>query len=195
MSAAGTHTKGAAVRAFLRWHEGSQRERVQRAAAAVPAEHRHLLDPRREALGILPSLWYPSELVHALVDDLTAGLDESELERLAREGGRAIIKDSLGGVYKVLFNFLVSPERYAKNADRIWRVFHDSGSNEMSVVGPSEHLSRIVDWRGHHPFICRLHRATTGHLYGEMKCKEVALTDEGCLGRGDAACVTRIAWK
>jgi hypothetical protein len=194
-SASGTHSKGASIRSFLGWYERSQdRERVIRAIRQLPPEHRLLLDADRDAFGVLPSRWYPSELVHALVDALTAGLSEEQLDRLARDGARVIIKDGLNGVYKMIFDLLVTPERYARHSHRIWRMFHDTGSTDVVVVGPREQRARITDRWGHHPFICRLNRASTAVLYGEMKCRNVVLTDEGCVARGDRECVSLVRW-
>jgi hypothetical protein len=191
----GTHTKGAAIRSFLSWYERSgDRARLVGALEVVPPEHRGLLDPSREALGVLPSVWYPSPLVHALVDGVTAGLSEDELSRLAHEGAQVIIRESLNGVYKMLFALLVNPERYAKNAHRIWKMFHDSGTTDIAILGPREQRARISGWRGHHPFICRLNRASTAELYRAMKCKNVVLSDEKCVTRGQDVCVSRIVW-
>jgi hypothetical protein len=190
----GTHTKGAAIRSFLSWYERRDKKRLLAALDVVPPEHRAMLDASRDALGVLPSVWYPSPLVHGLVDGVTGGMSEDELSRLAEDGAEVIVRESMTGIYKMVFSLLVTPERYAKNANRIWKMFHDSGTTEIAIVGPAEQRARISGWRGHHPFICRLNRASTAELYRAMKCKNVVLTDEKCVSRGHDVCVSRIVW-
>jgi hypothetical protein len=190
-----SHTKGAAIRSFFVWyHQHHGPERLVRALAAVPAAARHQLDAGIEGLGVLPSTWYPDDLVHQLVDHMIAGLSAEEQEALAREGSKAAMSDTLRGVYKVLVSLFVDPARLAKHVGKLWSAYHDSGALAATVLGPRRHEVSLVDWRGHHPFVCMMNRAAMETIYGQIGCKKAVAREKTCVASGGDACVMLIEW-
>src|SRR5262245_22017816 len=104
------HVKGVAVRALLQWYERrSHFAGVARLYDALPLQVRAAVQPKAEALGILPSSWVPDTTYHAILD---AMLDAPpcDLTRMTSEGAGAIMGATLKGVYKQLFEKLATPQ-------------------------------------------------------------------------------------
>ena len=188
------HVRGAAVREFFgwvaeTWGDERLREIVGRLEPGV-AKH---FDAQAKALGVLTSTWYEAREVHALVDSLLAGASAAERERIAREGADAVMKRTLRGVYKLLFDWMATPARYAKYAHKLWASYYDAGTLDISMPEPGLAVSVIADWRAHHPFVCDLNREASRAIYQAMKCKDVTCVRTHCVARGDAECrfVTR----
>src|SRR5579859_1534486 len=136
--------KGAAIREFVRWY-GAQfgDERVTKLAESMPPEFRAMVDPRAPHLGLIASEWYPAGGIHIVLDHMIAGLSAEERERISREGAQAVIHETLHGVYKIFFDLMVSPERYLKNAPKLFSRFFDHGTMQKAATGPREHTSYI----------------------------------------------------
>ena len=124
------HIKGAAFREFLIFY-GKNVDPV-RAAGAVKASGSFELNTARSDFGILQNTWYPAELVHELLDRLTEGFDEPELQKLAQAAAIHIMGVTLHGVYKTMFSLIATPERYARHIPKLWKVHYDNG--EPAVV-------------------------------------------------------------
>ncbi len=188
--------KGAAIREFLRWYV----ERVGEARAAelfrqVPSPHRAFFDPSSPTLGVLASTWYPAPAMHALCDAVTGNLAPSQQLVLAREGSRALMESTLRGVYRFLLQQMVSPERFAALAPRVWRTYFDSGDRSTDIVSPGRHDGIIRDWAGHHPFICAVQVHATTWIYENTGCKQVATFQTDCVSRGSAFCKWTTTWR
>ena len=194
--------KGAAFREFLVWYGRSKGQdlllaHVQamatRADAALLARE---LDPRKEALGVLASQWYPAELVHALLDEVARGRSTQELEALTSEASRAVMKATLSGLYRVLFEWMATPARYARYAPKLWSAYYDSGQLRIEF---DEHeakaVSTVTSWPGHHPLICDLNRGAAPAIYAAMGCRDARCTRLACVSRGDAECRFVTAWR
>src|SRR5258706_5720445 len=112
--------KGAAIREFLLWYAGAYGpDQLPALSARMRPEHRVLFDVKQRHLGVIASEWYPAKALHELLDLITQGMSPAEREKLAREGAQATIQATLRGVYRLLFETMMSPERYARNAQKL----------------------------------------------------------------------------
>jgi hypothetical protein len=188
--------KGVPIQHFLAWWEKSHGHHV----GAAVAEHLEsegygsLIRRDRPTLGVLPSVWYPSEFVHALLDHMLAQESEDALHELARAASDHAMSAILKGVYRAVFSLLATPERYPKYAQRIWNMHYDSGTIEFAKVASDEHLSSFHGWRGHHPFICMLNVQSAHAIYRAMGCDKVEVQHLGCVSRGDPRCSSHVRW-
>lgn len=185
--------KGIAIAAFVQWYQQQKDPaRLSEVIAGMSPEHRALLDVSRPSSGLIASAWYPSTLVHELVDGLSAGLAEDEVEALATQAEGAVMDATLHGVHKLFFRMLVTPERYARYSQPLWNRFFDSGQM-VTVVEGNEVRSRATGWRGYHCFICRMNREAMRIIHtamGEKVAGKVEMLE--CQARGDKACANRL---
>src|SRR5262245_19530 len=188
--------KGAAFREFVAWVEQDRGpDDLAGLVADLPAGiQRHFL-VGRPALGLLAGTWYPAELVHAFLDRLTKGLGEPELQRMARQGAEFTMEHNLRGVYRSLFSLFVSPRIYVLGMQQLWNLHYDSGRLRNTALGPNTHRAEVAEWRGHHPFACRLNTAAVFPIYGAMKCQDIEVHREACVSHGDPCCAWVIGWK
>lgn len=188
--------KGNAFREFLLWIEREQGSGPLRAAyERLSPEHQALLDPERPGLGVLASSWYPVEIVHQLLDQLTDGLSEAETHALARRAATVTIGAMMRGVQKMAFSLLVAPRRYPKIINRLWRMNYDSGSVRVVEHGDRCHEGIISGWRGHHPLVCLINQLAKEPMYRAMGCKDVRVEQTACISKGDADCRSKVTWR
>jgi hypothetical protein len=184
-----------AAREFVRWyHNVYGDEAVQALAAAAPEDFRPLIDPRAPNLGLISSEWYPAHGIHAVLDKMLEGRSQRERAELAEKGAEAVIHETLHGVYKVFFEMMVSPERYLKNAQKLFSRFFDEGQVEKSATGATEHTSVIRGWSAHHPLLCQFLRHVSEYVYSAMGCKDVKVDKLRCVSDGDGDCAYRVRW-
>lgn len=187
--------KGAAFREFLRFYVKTYGEAALcERSARMPAALRAQLAPEEPVLGVLHSTWYPAPLVHALLDELTRDMSDAQMRTLASKASSAVMQKTLHGLYKVLFDWMATPERYARHAPKLWHSYYDSGTMEITAQpSGTEALTVIRDWAAHHPFICELNRGAAEAIYAAMGCSDVVCERVACVSRGDAECrfVTR----
>lgn len=195
MSEAQPRIKGAGIRPFLVWYASRHgAARLLAAASAIPSEHRAGLDLEDPCLGVLASSWYPASSIHALLDNLVAGMPADQHQELAREGARAIIDSTLKGVYRLLFQTMMTPERYARNAQALFARFYDTGTMVKTPLAPVGHLSRVRDWSSHHPMLCQFIGHTAEYVYAALGCRDVRVRRTACVGLGDEECRFEITW-
>jgi hypothetical protein len=188
--------KGAAFREFVAWVEQDcGAETLAGVVARLPPEVQRQFLVGRPALGLLAATWYPAGLVHGFLDALTQGLSEQELQRMALQGAEFTMERNLRGVYRSLFSLFVSPRIYVLGMQQLWNLHYDSGRVRNTEKTPNMHRAEVEDWRGHHPFICRLNTAAVFPIYGAMKCQDIEVHREACVSRGDAACSWVITWR
>ncbi|MEZ4369724.1 MAG: hypothetical protein R3B07_02835 [Polyangiaceae bacterium] len=184
--------KGVAIAAFVQWYQQTKDpQRLAEVVSRMKPEHQAHLDVTRPGAGLIASTWYPSPLVHELMDGLCAGLPEAEVEALATQAEGAVMDATLHGVHKLFFRMLVTPERYARYSQPLWNRFFDSGQMVTEVVG-DEVRSRATGWRGYHCFICRMNREAMRIIHTAMgvKVERVEMTE--CQARGDKRCANRL---
>jgi hypothetical protein len=191
------HVKGAAVHELLVWYEHELgRDRLTEAVQRVPLELRSKLglDFGRDSLGILTSRWYDSEAMFSLLDVVGTGLGAAERIAVGERAADAVIRKTLRGVYRVLFSWLATPERYASFAERLWRSYYDTGT--MAVVSVGERaVCTIRDWRSHSQLGCEMNRAAAMAIYRAMGCAGVTTRREACVGEGASECRFVTTWQ
>jgi hypothetical protein len=187
--------KGAAVQDFLSWYAR------QFGDARMVHIWERLPDAVRGELGssytkLLAFHWYTVPAIHALLEQALDGHDAVEREQLAREGARVIISQTLRGLYRTIFKTLVSPARYLRNANTIWKAFHDTGRVEVQELGPCHHRSELYGWHGFHPFIQRLNGFAVKEIYEAMGCRAVSFEQTHALDeQGEPMYVTEVRWQ
>jgi hypothetical protein len=191
------HVKGAAVRELLAWYEHELgRPRLIEAVQSVPFEDRQRLglDFGRESLGVLTSRWYDSAMMFRLLDTVGRGLTRAERVAIGERAADAVIRQTLHGVYRVLFGWLATPERYASFAERLWRSYYDTGT--MSVVSTDEvAVCTIRDWHSHTELGCEMNRAAAMAIYRAMGCTNVSTRREACVDDGASECRYVTKWQ
>lgn len=189
--------KGAAFREFIAYYRTTYgAPELKALVEALPAVHRRELDPNDPVLGVLTSEWYPAELVHALLDEIARGKSEAALRELTSKASVAIMRATLRGLYRMLFEWMATPERYAKYAPKLWAAYYDSGEVAVELLPDGlTALSTTRNWRSHHPVICELNCGAGVEIYGAMGCREVTNERAQCVSRGDPYCRFVTRWR
>jgi hypothetical protein len=186
--------KGAAIRELLAWYESRcGREGVLRMVARAPHDLRSHIDPD-EIIPLLATSWYPARLVHSMLDTISEGLSDAEIERMAREANRAVVSHGMNSVYKFLLEKLATPDIYAATIPRMWRLMHSTGQRRMRVIAPGEAESVVANWPGHHPLLCLITIETMCAIFEKMGCRNVRHERLACVSTGGSECVTRVRW-
>jgi hypothetical protein len=187
--------KGSGIGEFVAWYlttvDGS---RLRKATAALPPEHAALIDPAHERLGLLASRWYPDALIHRLLDVMLAGMSKPEIDDLVQRAAVATVEGMRRGVYKILFSWFLTPERYGKLVQAAWERNYETGRVESTVIGVRRHKGVVVGWESHHWFLCRLNVAVKAEIYRAIGCKGVVIEQRYCRDDGDDACGSIIGW-
>lgn len=187
--------KGVAIREFFRWYvERNGPERVAEQLEDVPPDVARTFDLADPHLGVIASAWYPAELVHLLLERVQATLPPSEVARFMREGAQQVVRSTVRGVYKLLFDSFMTPERYARRSQALFSRYFNTGVMSKTIESPRAHLSEIVDWTSHHPLLCDFVLYVGETVYGAMGCRDVKSVRLACVGDGDKRCAFRITW-
>ena len=191
--------KGVALREFLRSFVTARGPHAfEKALATMPPEYARQLTLADPALGLLAGTWYPAPMIHHLLDAMTAGLKHHERQALIREAAREAVRVTLSGVYKVLFQAIMSPDRYARNAQTLFSRYFNTGAIAKAAIDTpdgSGHHSVIRDWTGHHPVLCDVLIYTAEYIYGALGCQDVIVQKTGCVSTGHPECTFIIAWR
>lgn len=193
----GAQIKGAALVEFVRWFArdfGTQVLVDRVALLPAPLQRELGIDPSNPTLGILASRWYGSRSIGVLLDAITAEADPAEVSRMADAAANAIMGATLRGVYRLLFEWLATPARYAQFCNRLWRSYHDTGTMKIEHTSPTRAVCSIADWSGHHPFLCAVCRGSAEVIYREMGCRSVTTTRTSCVDEGADACRFVTQW-
>lgn len=187
--------KGAAFREFLIFYaERNGDAALADGANGVASEWRASLDPKRAALGVLASEWYPAPLVHELLDALTRGLSRDDRAALAADASRAIMNRMLRGIYKTLFQLMATPARYQRFGPKLWDAYYDSGTFRIDMPDDKTAICMVTKWDAHHPFICDLNCAAAVPVYEMMGCKAVRVIRTECVSLGSQRCEFVTNW-
>jgi predicted hydrocarbon binding protein len=99
-------------------------------------------------------------------------------------------------LYRVLFEWMATPERYAKYGPKPWSTYYDSGEVTIELQPDGlRALAFIRNWRSHHPLICELNRGAGVEVYAAMGCREVTNERARCVSRGDPHCRFITRWR
>jgi hypothetical protein len=187
--------KGVAIREFFAWYKSRfgqayVAERISR----LPAQAQSAIDVEDEHLGLIDSNWYPAELVHTLLDSAARGMSASERTQLMRDGARVALSATLRGVYKLLFDSMMTPDRYLRRAQALFGRYFNTGTITKTAETRTSHLTLIHNWSSHHPLLCDFVQYTAETVYGAMGCKNVESSRLSCISTGAALCSFRVTW-
>jgi hypothetical protein len=182
--------KGAAIREFLLWHDAQVgHEQTLRLIEGIPPGLARLLTPAEPGFGILGATWYPSSLVHPMLDRLAAGTRDGG-RQFALDANRVVVPRMIRGIYRVLFDAVATPDRYAQHVGRLWRRLHTTGDRRMQIVAPGEALSTVERWPGHHPMLCWITIYTMAFIFEAMGYTRWSVDRVACVSSGGARCET-----
>jgi hypothetical protein len=182
--------RGAALREFLIWyareHAASELDQAVDELAGTGASFHSGLP----AYGVMSGQWYDASEIQQLLDVLA----EHDLDQeAAREGGRVVMKRTLAGVFRTVLRFLVTPERYAKHAQKIWSSYYDTGEFTVRLTDVGS-ITTIRQWTSHHPILCEMNVSAAEVIYETMGCRNVRVRRLKCVDGGGGACEYRAEW-
>jgi hypothetical protein len=188
--------KGGALREFVQWYGINHgKERLREVAQNLPEEMRSYIDPDDPIVNLLAASWYPSRFCNVLLDAVSEGLSQPEIERMAHDATRWIVQRGMNSVYRFALRRLVTPEMYAASVPRLWRQLHTTGDREMRVTSPTTAESKVLNWGGHHSVMCTVTIETMCAVFETMRCQHVTWKRVACVSRGASECVTLLEWK
>ncbi len=188
--------KGSALAYWVDWYaEHHDPEKLMEIVARLPAPARGELDPSDPRLGLIPTAWYPAAAVGRILDGVTEGMSAAERARLIEESTAAGVDQGIRGIFRLAFELLATPERYAKHIQRFWNQLHDTGTRSVTIVGPGEAISLIEDWPGHHPILCAVTMETMAAIFRKMGLSDVEVLRVECVSRHDERCKAILRWR
>ena len=152
--------KGAAFREFVVWYEQKVGpEAFESRVSKMPEWMKKDLDVALPALGIRDSIWYPDVTVHRLLDLLTDNMTSGQRHALALQGANHVMDVTLRGIFRIMFGWMATPERYAAYGQRLWSSYYDCGDFQIALTEDGGGaVATIRNWATHHPFICDINR-------------------------------------
>jgi hypothetical protein len=190
----GGRTKGLAWAEMVRWYERTYgRAKLLAAVAAMPEHFSKGLNLQHETLGILDASWYLEAQRNAYFDATTAGLSLVQQQSMARALAAAVMRRSLRGLHRVIFNVMATPERFIKHAQTLWDVHHDTGKLRMKLLSPTSAEAAVLDWPTHHPFACMLNHYACVVTFEEMGCVDIS-DRRVCISEGAPECLGVYYW-
>ncbi len=164
---------------------------AERLRSHVDFEASGFLRPEEAGLGFLPSRWYPASLLHELLDAALAHLPEERRRVMAARAGRFVFERQISGLQRALFSLFLSPARYARHASKAWD--HNFGSGRVLFEErPHSHISHYVEWKEHHPVICRAMMIGRLEVYKSMGKRDARTYVERC--DPIEGCCSRVYW-
>jgi hypothetical protein len=189
------HIKGEGIRQFINWYLAKWGEpRLFQFVADLPPEAREVYDITQPSLGIIASGWYPAPAFHALIDAMLSVYPPDQRRAFAREAAKATIDSTLKGVYRFLFEAMMTPDRYLGRAQKLFSRFYDCGTIEKIKVAPNIHRSVIRDWHSHHPVLCDVMLHMGEYVYPALGCRNVIVRRISCVSAGDPYCSYDASW-
>jgi hypothetical protein len=187
--------RGAALDDFLAWY-GRERdpERLKAAVMSLPPALQERVQWSEGLPRLVPFAWYPCELVHGILDQLTLGLSDWDRQRLGRETADYVMDTTLRGIYRAIYKAIVSPSMLARVSHRVWSLYYDTGESQVIVESKTAHRGSVKAWRGHHPFLCDVNRYSTEWMYRSLGCNQLVVKQLECVAKGAKACTTLTTW-
>lgn len=188
--------KGSILRPFLRWVRRDRDELTFREVVEVMRlDGGEIPDPGRRDLGIDPRAWYPAAPVHRAMDRLMTDLPASEIDRMSERAAAGVTSAIQNGVYRMMFRFAFTPDRYAREIQRMWDRLYDNGTVRVDEVDGATHRVTVTDWRCHHPLLCRIQAMSRAVNYRMIGCRDLELHRDLCLDDGGDHCVVTMRWR
>jgi hypothetical protein len=180
--------KGGAIRELLLWYERNFGHDYARAVGPrLPPHLESRVFAEKPALGLYANVWYPSPIVHAILDSMAERHAPAELREIMAEANGYAVRSLTRGVYQFLFRMVGSPELYAKHIQRAWNLLHSTG-RRVIVLDDGVADSTIEDWPGHHPWLCEITTHTMQAVFVAMGCRDVSLERVACISQGAPNC-------
>ena len=187
--------KGAGILPFVRWYGSAWGDaRLRRHAERIAPPFQSLFDLDDPGLGVLPSTWYPAAAVHDLLDAVEADHTAEERARIVRDGATATIESTLTGVYRWLFQTMMSLDRYARNSGRLFSRYYEPGVMTKTPLGDHGHLTVVEGWTAHHPMLCEFILHTAVYVYGVLGCRNFNCRRTACVQQGGTQCCFEMTW-
>lgn len=190
----GSHTKGAAFRAFFEWCRKDYGESVALSVYREGgAEVQKYLDPDDPHWGIVVSTWYPDSLINRLLERQFESFEkERRLEAIAKATAHATDK-TFNGIYRQFVRMILSPSTYTRHVDRLWHLYYDTGT-VSGDYSDGQIDFRVSGWQGHHPYRCEITRFSTLEAFKMMGRKDVQVTPTRCISSGASSCDFTVTW-
>jgi hypothetical protein len=195
-SADGPKIKGEGLRQFLQWYIATfDKARLAGFLVDLPPHLAGHFDLSQTSLGLVSSAWYPAEVFHVVIDRMLADYTAEQRAGFAKRAARATIDATLKGVYKFLFETMMTPDRYAARAQKLFSRFYDTGTMTKVKLAPTTHLTEIRGWTSHHPVLCDVLLYTGDPVYSALGCKNVTTRRIACVANGDPLCSYEVSWR
>jgi hypothetical protein len=149
------------------------RDKLLAAVRAMPERWRHGLNEDHPVLGVLEGSWYPELQRYAFFDAILHDLLPLQQQHLAKVMAKEVMDRSLRGLHRMVFAVIATPERFAKHAQSLWSMHHDSGRLEVRMPSPASLEAVVLDSPVHHPFACMLNHYACVVTLEAMGCKDV----------------------
>jgi hypothetical protein len=187
--------RGSTFREFVRWFEQTfGRGRALSIYDRLPAGLTVGLSRDAEVFGLLPSAWYPMELVHRLLEMATEGLGPRDRAAMVREGARQAVTATLKGIYQAIYRALATPELHARYTSRVWALYYNTGVVKGTMLGPNKSERTVHRWTGHHILLCETTAEALGVMHERMGLKGVSVARAACVDRGGPECRFVLTW-
>ena len=193
--AATPHVKGAALGRFLDWYvQRFGTELLGERLAVLPPDVAGAFEVRDGLPHVIASRWYPIVALHALIDEMLADYSPAARTAFAREAARHTAESSLRGIYRFLFETIMTPERYVRRAHKLFSRFYDTGTMTKLQTAEHEHTTIITDWNGHHPVLCDVLLYGGEFIYPSLGCRDVRVERVSCVATGGSDCRYVVRW-
>ncbi len=156
-----------------------------------PAMHKYL------ETRILASNWYPEEENLALIRVLARLLAENVKDvgdDVYAFMGRFVARADFSSFYANLIR-PGEPEETLRRAPIAWRMYHDTGSFQVSVQGPGRARLELSDYGLPSAEMCSLLRGFHEQMIAMAGAQEVSSKQIACRSRGDRTCVWEMSWR
>jgi hypothetical protein len=186
--------KGAVLREMIIWYVSRYgRVDADRVFRSVPPSEARLLHRSEPAFGIRTASWYPMSMIRPMLDAVSEGLPD-EGRQFAREANASVVPRMVRGLYRVFFDVVATPDRYARHVPRLWRRLHTTGERTMVIRRPGEAFSVVERWPGHHPLLCWTVIYTMAFVFEAMGYKSWEVERVACVAHGADRCETRLTY-
>jgi hypothetical protein len=186
----GRRVKGTLIAARLRFLRGRGPEWLERVIARMSAEDQGTLRGM-----ILPSSWYPADLLQRLEMTAAAIVSRGDQHALFVEMGRYAAQSNLGstGVQRAYVR-ADDPHFILSNVPRMYGTQHTDGTRTYEKVAANAAVIRSIDVGNPRTEDCL---TTLGWLTGAIECsggREVHVQEKLCRAKGAPHCEFHCRW-
>lgn len=142
---------------------------------------------------ILPTVWFPFETGDRLDKAIVAVLGNGE-DAVFEELGVKSAQKSLGQMHRT---FLTpgDPQAFMRKADRIYRLYYDTGRREYRETGPASGVLTTFDAETYSGPDCLTVIGWYKEALRMCGAKGITAVEEECRAAGGSCCRYRFEWK